>query len=74
MCKLVMKFDSARDFSRAYEHFENDSKFGNSEFNHSEMTITFECKNGNGAVVRQNQIEREIFYKNFEYDTFEVIY
>lgn len=25
MCKLVMKFDSARDFSRAYEHFENDT-------------------------------------------------
>jgi hypothetical protein len=73
MCKLVMKFDSSQDFIRAYEHFQNDSKFGNAEFSHSDMSIKFECKNGNGAETRKRNIEEEIMGLSFEYESFEVI-
>ena len=72
MSKLVMKFDSSVDFSRACDHFENDSRY-HAEVDNQNMIFTFDCKNGAGAVVRQAQIEGEIFYKNFEYWSFEII-
>lgn len=73
MTNLKMTFDSSHDFIRACEHFEDNSKYQPSEIDNQNMQIFFECKNGAGAVVRQAQIEEEIFYKNFEYDTFFIV-
>ena len=72
MCKLIMKFDSSVDFGRAYEHFENDSRY-HAEVDNQKMQFTFDCKNGNGAFKRQIDIKEEISRLSFEYDSFEVI-
>jgi hypothetical protein len=71
MCKLVMKFDSSVDFSRACEHFENDSRY-HAEVNNYNMSLTFDCKNGAGAETRKKDIEAEIIGLSFEYWSFEI--
>lgn len=73
MTNLKMTFDSSQDFIRACEHFENNSKYQPSEIDNQNMHIFFECKQWNGAEKRKTQIEEEIFYLSFEYDTFIIV-
>ena len=72
MTTLKMTFDCSQDFTRACEHFENNSKY-QPEVDNENMHLTFECKQMSGAEKRKQQIEDEIFYLPFEYDTFVIL-
>jgi hypothetical protein len=70
---LRMTFNSQQDFTRACEHFENNSKFTNFDIFHQDMSIEFQAKNNVGAETCMYAIEHEIYSLSFEYDKFFIV-
>lgn len=70
MPKLTMNFDSEIDFVRACEYFETTNY--DYEIDNRDRKLVFSCKQLNGGELFKGKIENEVFYKNFEYESFNI--